>query len=214
MRSSIRVLLADDHPVVHQGLHDFCADAGDIELIGIAEDGSQTRLLLQQIQPDILLLDLQMPDNDPVANIRFAQQYCPHTRVIIFSAFCDAVSVSELVERGIHGYVVKTEGLHMVLDAVRRVAQGEKWFSQQVLATLSNRIELPMSRYKLTARECQIVALIGKGYSNEQIADKLSLSKQTVANYIPGIYVKIDVSSRAEAIVWWMEAESRSNPKI
>ena len=70
-----------------------------------------------------------------------------------------------------------------------------------------------MSRYKLTARECQIVALIGKGYSNEQIAEKLSLTKQTVANYNSGIYLKIDVSTRAEAIIWWMDARSRSNSK-
>ncbi len=214
MRSPIRVLLADDHPIVHEGIHDICAYTGDIELIGIAKDGSQTRHLLQQTQPDILLLDLQMSKDDPVVNIHFAQQHCPHTKIVIFSGFCDAVAVPKLVENGIHGYVVKTEGLQMLLDAIRTVAQGEKWFSSQVLATLSNRIEFQPSRYKLTSREYQILALIGKGDSNEQIADKLSLAKQTVVNYISGIYLKIDVSSRAEAIVWWMEAQSGSNPKI
>ena len=213
MESQIRVLLAEDHPIVYEGVRDICAFAKDISLVGIAENSTQIETLLEQEHADVILLDLDMPSSHYLENISLLRQQYPDVKILIFTAFCETIDIAQLIDKGIQGYILKSEGTENLLEAIRWSMANEAWFSSQVLRTLRQQAakQSSSSYTTLSLRETQILELMAQGDNNEQIAAHLNLAKQTVANHVSSIYEKLEVMSRAEAILWWLERQTPPN---
>ncbi|MFO7540306.1 MAG: response regulator transcription factor [Chloroflexota bacterium] len=177
------------------------------KLVVVAEaaTGEETCSLCRQHQPDVLLLDLYMPGSSPLQIIAYIRQHCPQTRIVILTAYDDDSYVRGLIAAGVDGYILKDEAVEMVVNAVLSVAQGTPLFSQSVVMKLAQAEEEAAdkpNRPLLSNRECQVLALVGRGWDNRRIAQELELAEQTIRNTISRIYRKLKVNSRAEAIVW------------
>jgi DNA-binding NarL/FixJ family response regulator len=208
MSESIRVLLADDHPLIRTGLRTTLETETDIVVVGEASDGDEAQRLCRALQPDILVLDLNMPGSPAVATIASVGELCSRTRVVMLTAYNDDAYVRGLLQAGAMGYVLKDEAPEALVQAVRSVAQGGTWFSQPVVAHLVMSTPAAGSNIPLlTERESQLARLIGQGWDNQRIAEELCLSEQTVRNYVSRLYGKIGVQTRAEAVVWARDHE-------
>ena len=209
MSELIRVLLADDHPLIRAGLRTTLETEMDIVVVGEASDGDQAQQECIALQPDVLVLDLSMPGPPAVATIASVRELCPRTRVVMLSAYNDDAFLRGLLQAGALAYVLKDEAPEALVQAVRSVARGGTWFSQSVIA----RLVIPSTPAEgntppLTARESQVMRMIGQGWDNARIADELCLSEQTVRNYVSRLYSKIGVQTRAEAVVWARDNET------
>jgi DNA-binding NarL/FixJ family response regulator len=202
MTEAIRVLLADDHPLVRAGIRSVLTAEEDIALVGEAADGDQVQRLCQELEPDILLLDLNMPGPPPFETVAYLRQHCPAVKVLVLTAYDDDAYVRGLTAAGVAGYVLKDEAVETVVRAIRVVVQGKSWFSQPVVEKL---VRLKTEEAVLTDRERQILSLIAQGRNNSQIAVELDLAEQTVRNYVSQIYTKLGVDTRVQAVVWARE---------
>jgi DNA-binding NarL/FixJ family response regulator len=204
MSSQVRVILADDHPLVRAGIRSALADGTDVTLIGEAADGPTTIRLCASEQPDVILLDLNMPDSAPFATVTKLRTDCPQAQIIVLTAYDDDAYVRGLTAAGISGYILKEEALEVVGSAIQSVMRGGTWFSRGVAMKLADntRSALGSIAIKLTNRERQLLGLLLSGKDARQIAATLCLSEQTIRNYLSRLYDKLDVNSRAEAIVW------------
>jgi DNA-binding NarL/FixJ family response regulator len=204
MFDTIRVLLADDHPLVRAGIRAILNAETDITLIAEATDGHEARHMSAHLQPDVLLLDLRMPGPPPTEVIPYVRERCPGTRILILSAYDDEVYVRRMASCEIAGYVLKEEAIESIVHAIRAIMAGQVWFSPSIQAKLlqSHDPRLRAPEQLLTARERQILDLLVEGWDNARIAQTLNLAEQTVRNHLSRIYMKLDVRSRTEAIVW------------
>ncbi len=205
---TIRVLIADDHPLVRCGIRETLRAADDITIAGEASRGDEAQRLCRELQPDVLLLDLQMPGATAVETVTDVRAHCPQTRVIILTAYDDEVYVRRMLAEGAVGYVLKDEVTEVVLTAIRTAMQGGIWLSRAVsvkLATGKPRVQMRAEDPDLTERERQLLDGIAHGWRNGRIADELSLTEKTVRHYVSDLYAKLDVSSRGEAIIWAKE---------
>jgi DNA-binding NarL/FixJ family response regulator len=206
MIKTIHVLLADDHPLIRAGIRSILAAESDLTLVGEATTGDEAQRLCQELQPEVLLLDLQMPGLPPSEIVSYLREHCPSVSVLILTAYDDNAYVHDLAGSGIVGYVLKDEAPEAVVQAIRTVVQGGTWFSRSVIEKLI-RLETDepvqeAEELSLTGREQQILSMMAQGWDNARLAVELNLAKQTVRNYVSRIYTKLGVSSRAEAIVW------------
>ncbi|MCA9992221.1 MAG: response regulator transcription factor [Anaerolineales bacterium] len=213
MTAPVRIVIADDHPLIRSGMKSIVISEPDMILVGEANNGDDVRQLCEELKPDVLSLDLNMPGPPAVSLVREVRRLSPKTKILIVTAFYDATSVRELISAGASGMLLKDETSGKFVLAVRTVAQGGYWFSPLAVKGL---IESPAdtarsSNRKLTGREREILILVTQGMSNEQIAEKLELSSQTVRNYISRIYSKLGVRSRTEAVTWAREQGLRSS---
>jgi DNA-binding NarL/FixJ family response regulator len=203
MSKSIRVLIADDHPLIRSGLCLALQTEPDIVVAGEAADGHEAQRQCANLQPDILVLDLNMDGPPAIATMAAVRELSPRTRVLILSAYDDDVYVRGLVLAGALGYVLKDEAPEALVQAVRTVAQGGTWFSRPLVENLVLHAQHERSAVPpLTERESQIIRLIAQGWDNARIAEELFLSEQTIRNYVSRLYGKIGVQTRAEAVVW------------
>jgi DNA-binding NarL/FixJ family response regulator len=208
MSATIRVLLADDHPLIRAGLRATLEIEEDIVVAGEASDGFEAQRHCATLHPDVLVLDLNMPGSTAVETIASVRASCPGTRVLMLTAYDDDAYVRGLVQAGAMGYVLKDEAPEALVQAVRSVAQGGTWFSQQVVASLVHpTVRSARDHPSLTQRELQLVRLIARGWDNARIADELRLGEQTIRNYVSRLYGKIGVRTRAEAVVWARDRE-------
>lgn len=205
MSAPIRVILADDHPLVRAGIRSALTLHEQITLVGESADGPTTLRLCAEQQPEIVLLDLNMPESPPATTVARLRAECPDTQIIILSAYDDDAFVRGLTTAGIAGYILKDEALEVVGRAIENVARGDTWFSRNIVVKLA----APMTATprgnnspRLTNRERQILVLLLEAHDARQIATSLSLSEQTVRNYLSRLYDKLNVNSRAEAICW------------
>ena len=207
MNGKIRVLLADDHPLVRTGLRTTLSAEADLELVGEATDGNETQRLCQELQPDVLLLDLNMPGPTPVETVNSVRQHNPHLKVLVLTAYDDEIYIRSIVAAGAVGYVLKDEAPEVLVHAIRTVFRGGSWFSSHLMERLVQKKgePRPVEAEDLSQRERQILTCIGQGWDNARIASELNLAEQTVRNYVSRIYFKLGVSNRAEAIVWARE---------
>jgi DNA-binding NarL/FixJ family response regulator len=207
-RSVIRVVLADDHPLIRDGIRSILHEEGDVEVVG--ESGNNDEVLQQcfQLSPDVLLLDLNLPGPSTIEVIRQIRAERPETKVMILTGYDDDGYMRALVSAGVCGYVLKGEASSVVVRAIRAVAQGDTWLSRAIVdkLLLEKNALAPLSI--LTQREQEILAMIGRGWSNARIATELMLSEQTIRNKASQIYTKLGLSSRAEAILWLREHEA------
>lgn len=198
MAAPIRILLADDHPVMRDGISHILDREPDIEVVGQVGDGYQLLSICEPIQPDILVLDLVMPGPPALQLVSQFRMCCPETRIVIFSAFESYVDFQELLRLGISGYVSKDERPEVIVQAVRAAQGGNTFFSAPVMQQLRDG---PV-REPLTQREEEVLQLAVRGWTNDHIAGALGLTERTIRFHLSNIYVKLGVSGRAEAVAW------------
>lgn len=199
----IRVLLVDDHPIVRDGIRNLLAAAEGIRLVGETGSGKEALTLVQQLQPDVLLLDIELADLKGIEVARRLAAEGSPVRILALSSYDDNEYISELLASGTFGYLIKDEAPDSIVEAIRGVMRGEKgWVSRKVAAKLSQIIRgEARAATLLTDRERQVLQLVVDGKTNAEIAYALEISEKTVEKHLEGIFTKLDVSSRVEAAV-------------
>lgn len=200
--STIRVLIADDHPVVRTGIRDELAKHPDLELVGEATDGDHTLELARTMRPDVLLLDINMPGIAAVKVARELRSLPDPPKVLVLSAYGDLESVQAMLRAGVQGYMLKDEDPARIPEGIRAVGHGMRWLSDRIGAIITQGPARPDVSSILSPREIEVLELIGLGLDNDQIAERLSIVPGTVKNHVSTIYMKLGVRTRAEAVAW------------
>jgi len=200
----IRVAIADDHRVVRVGLEQLLATFDDVELVGVADGGEATVALCSTELPDVLLLDLSMPDLDGIEVTKRLGTASPDTRVVVFTSFSDRDQIVQALDAGAIGYLLKDAEPDAIHDAIRAAARGESPLDPkaagELLASRSQR--RPDATVELTPRERDVLALVIAGDANKQIARKLGISEKTVKGHLTNLFQRIGVADRTQAALW------------
>ena len=203
-RTSIRVVLADDHEVTRQGIRTLLQAAPDIELVGAAADGWEAQALVTRLQPHVLLLDLIMPGVSPVEMVLWAAREHPETAVLVLTGHRRNYYLAQMLQAGVVGFVDKNERAAELLAAIRRAAQGQLVFTQtQQRCAKQWRAEVQAPWKSLTAREQEVLRWLGAGLSNREIGKRLHIAAKTVSKYVSAVFTTIGVTSRTQAALWW-----------
>jgi DNA-binding NarL/FixJ family response regulator len=199
----IRVGVAEDHPLAREGLVQLLESAEDIVIVGEAADGEEALELADSVggEPDIFLVDINLPGIDGLEVTRRLSAEHPDVRVIILTANEDPAYATEAVKAGAKAYVLKSAEGEEVLDTVRMVAHGHAVLDRSAWNALAEQGRPRDEQFGLTAREMDVLRLLGKGYRNREIAELLGLSPTTVKTHIARIFKRLDVSDRTEAVV-------------
>jgi DNA-binding NarL/FixJ family response regulator len=204
--SQIRVFIADDHPVVRAGIVSMLGKDPEIQVVGETGDGKQVEKLAAGAMPDVLVLDINMPGLDAVNTTRQMKKLYPNLNILVLTAYDDDAYVTGLLAAGATGYLLKEEALDTLVTAIRAVARGESWLSQRIAGRLARkaiaRIESPGEAELLTNREREVLRWLALGSSNDEIAEKLFITRRTVQNHVSNIYDKLGLASRAETVLY------------
>jgi DNA-binding NarL/FixJ family response regulator len=210
--SNIRILIADDHALFRGGLNALFLSVPDTEVVGEAATGEQAVALATDLQPDVVLMDIQMPGVNGIEATRAIVRGSPHVGVIVVTMFEDDDSVFSAMRAGARGYVLKGADQEEILKVIRAVAAGEAHFGPEIARRLMGFFSTPSPAApseafpELTAREREVLDLIAAGLNNQEIARQLYLSPKTVRNHISNIFTKLQVADRAQAIIRAREA--------
>ena len=197
--SKIRLLLADDHPVVRDGLQGMLATQADIEVVGEAEDGAAAVRLTAKLEPNVVLMDLRMPVLDGVSAIREIKSNQPDVQVLVLTTYDTDADILPAVEAGATGYLLKDCTRETLFQAIRAAAKGEAVLAPTVAARLMNKVRSPVEE-KLSEREIEVLQLVADGSSNREIAKSLHISQATVKSHLINIFNKLGVSDRTAAV--------------
>jgi DNA-binding NarL/FixJ family response regulator len=206
MGSGIRVLLADDHVLVRQGIRQFLEDADDIEVVAEANDGAEAIRLIQEHQPEVAVLDIRMPEMTGIEATRRIKTQFPQVRVLILTAYDDDPYVFALLQAGADGYVLKTASADELVRAVRTVYEGQSALSPEITSKVVRQMTSgkPAGAVEqvesLTERELDVLRLAAQGKTNRAIGSDLGISHRTVQGHLASIYGKLSVNSRTEAV--------------
>ena len=202
--SKVSVVLADDHPITREGIKKFLISSIDIELVGEAEDGEEALHLANQLQPDVLLLDMEMPKMKGVDVARQLKENGSRVHVLALSTYDDKQYIIGILSAGACGYLTKEEVPENILEAVRGVARGEQgWVSRRVAALMSTWTrEEEKEDDLLTSREIQVLRQVVEGKTNKEIGYDLGISQKTVEKHLESVYSKLNVNSRVEAALF------------
>jgi DNA-binding NarL/FixJ family response regulator len=206
MNEPIRILIADDHTLFRDGLTALFASLPDLVVVGQAATGAEAITLAEQHQPDVVLMDIQMPGINGLEATRQIVQTSPHIGVIIVTMFEDNDSVFAAMRAGARGYVLKGAGQEEMERTIQAVARGEALFGPAIASQLMRFFAGPKPAdgplfAELTEREREVLGLIAQGANNGEIAHRLSLSVKTVRNHVSNIFSKLQVVDRAQAII-------------
>lgn len=201
--AATRVVLADDHPVVRSGIRNLLEKVPEIEVIGEASGGEEALRLAETLLPDVLLLDMEMPDLKGVEVAQRLRARGSPVRILALSAYDDKQYILELLSNGASGYLVKEEAPETIIEAVRGVARGEQgWVSRKVASQMADWIHADEpGRMGLTVRELDVLRLVVSGKTNQEIGINLGISEKTVEKHLEGVFSKLGVASRVEAAV-------------
>lgn len=202
--SAIRVLLADDHVVVRAGIRQFLEQSADIQVVAEASNGQEACEQLEQIKPDVAVLDIQMPLMSGIEVTRWIRSKRLSIGVLVLTAYDDEPYVQAVLQAGANGYVLKTAEPQEIVQSVRDVFHGKSvldaTLAQKLIAKLSGKTETALIE-PLTDRELQILTLTGKGFTNKAIGAQLGISDRTVQNHLANIFQKLNAESRTEAVM-------------
>jgi DNA-binding NarL/FixJ family response regulator len=204
---SLHILIADDHPLYRKGLRSLLAATVGTEVIGEATTGQEAIELAAMLQPDVILMDLQMPGVHGIEATRQILQTSPHIRILVITLFEDDASIFSALRAGARGYVLKDTKEEEMVRAIRAVGDSEAIFSPAIASRLMDFFAAPLPAVPkeifptLTEREREILQLLARGSSNSEIARELALSVKTVNNYVSNIFSKLQVADRAQAII-------------
>jgi DNA-binding NarL/FixJ family response regulator len=204
MNQPIRILVADDHTLFRDGLRALFNSLPDFEMIGEAATGTEAISRAEKLQPDVVLMDIQMPEINGIEATRQTVRTSPHIGVVIVTMVEDDDSVFAAMRAGARGYVLKGAKQEEMLRVIRAVAQGEAHFGAPIATRLMNFFSIPRSPElfpELTDRERQVLKLIAQGYNNTDIARQLVINIKTVRNHVSNIFSKLQVADRAQAII-------------
>lgn len=207
MNKPIRVMLVDDHTLVRKGLGTFLKAFDEegpgqaLQLVGEAENGAQAIKLCAQVLPDVILMDMVMPEMDGAATTRIIREKFPQTQVIMLTSFKDGALINTALEAGAIGYLLKDISAHELARAIRAAHNGRVTLSPQVAQSLVETANLPPAPgLDLTECEHSVLKLMIDGLTNTQIAAKLSVSPSTIKSHVSNILAKLGVASRTEAV--------------
>jgi DNA-binding NarL/FixJ family response regulator len=211
LRSS-RLVIADDHPLFRAAIRRTLDELPDLVVVGEADDGREAVKLCQRLRPDLVLMDLRMPEMDGFEATREIKRQSPSTVVLVLTALGEPESLFEALNAGASGYVLKDSSPQRIVGAIRRVLDGESPLNQEVAMDLLRRMieerhqkeestPKPSLHVALSAREEEVLELLARGQSNQQIARELSISTSTVKNHVHHIINKLGVSDRVQAAI-------------
>ena len=198
----IRILIADDHLVVREGLRTILEVADDMDPAGEAADGAEAVKLVGELAPDVVLMDLRMPNVDGIEAIKQIKARYPAVEIVILTTYDDDEYIIQGLRAGARGYLLKDSGRQALFNAIRAAARGESLLpsaiADRVVAHLSAPRAAPSG--SLSSREQQVLAMLAQGAANKEIALQLNISERTVKAHVTGIFNKLGVNSRAEAV--------------
>ena len=215
-KKDIRVIIADDHPVVRKGLRMTLEEFGaEIELVGEAEDGKAAVRLVEEVQPDVVLLDIRMPGMDGLEALEHMRASSPQVAVVILTTYNEDAFLLRGLQAGACGYLLKDCPLETLLHAIRAAARGETLLQPEMVARLLKAqagaaasppaVTRAGNKPRLTERELEILAAVARGERSKEIAAHLGLTRRTIETYLTAIYQKLEVDSRAAAVAVALE---------
>lgn len=212
-QESIKILIADDHPLMRQALISLIKEQPDFIVVGEAGDGAEAIKQVKELKPDIVIMDISMPGMSGLEATRQIKKDFPTVAVLVLTVHNDRTHIIGLLEAGAAGYLVKSIFGNEVVNAIRAVVSGDSILSRSILNLLlkhaseeKNATVSVDARTRLSSRELQILKLAASGMSNKEIAEKLSISTRTVKGYFVNIFSKLDVGSRTEAVLSGLRA--------
>jgi two-component system nitrate/nitrite response regulator NarL len=224
-KTGIRILIADDHPIVRDGLRKLLSLEDDFEVVGEASDGREVLDKVQELDPDVLLLDLRMPNLDGLSTLQALVQLNKRTRVIVLTASEDKNEFVQAMKLGCSGIVLKQTAPDLIVKSIRKVYGGEIWLDSHTTAAVMRQFAAPgelgggtgsgktRERSPLSTREREIVQLVAQGYKNKEMAEKMFISEQTVKNHLHNIFDKLGVSDRLELALYAIHKGLHINPE-
>jgi DNA-binding NarL/FixJ family response regulator len=208
----IRIVIADDHPIFRDGLRKLLTLEDDFRVVAEARDGKEVLEILEEVQPDILLLDLKMPGLDGLTALQKLQNSRTKTKVIVLTASEDKNQFVQAMKFGTCGIVLKQTATELLIKSIRKVHAGEIWLDSHTTAAVMRQFSSPMDsaplgsrdrdRSPLSQREREIVVLVAQGFKNKEMAEKMFISEQTVKNHLHNIFDKLGVSDRLELALY------------
>jgi DNA-binding NarL/FixJ family response regulator len=211
----VRILIVDDHPLFRKGLRMVLSSLPDMLVAGEATTAQEAITQAGSLQPDLILMDLQMPGGSGLTAVRHITNHYPHIRILVVTLFADDESVFTALRAGARGYILKDADETEIIRAIRAVAQGEAIFSPAIATRLIDFFATTPTTASqsifpdLTDREREILTLIARGEKNATIAEKLTISLKTVRNHVSNIFSKLQVADRAQAAIRAREAGLR-----
>jgi DNA-binding NarL/FixJ family response regulator len=200
----IRLLIADDHPVVRDGLRAMLATQPDMELVGEAATGTQAVAQAWALRPDVVLMDLQMPDLDGPGAIATLREQAPEVRVLVLTTYGTDADITRAVDAGATGYLLKDAPREQLFGAIRAAARGESVLSPSVATRVLGRMRAPAEE-ALSSRELEILQAVARGLSNKDIGRQLYVSEATVKTHLLRVFSKLGVDDRTAAVTVALE---------
>lgn len=199
----MRVLFVDDHEMVRIGISSFLSTQEDIDIVGEAGDGQEGIEQAEALQPDVILMDMVMDKMNGIEATSIIKSRMPHIKVIMLTSFIDDKEVYAAIDAGVDSYILKTSSADAIADAVRKTYKGESVFEAEVMTKMRNRMNQRAALHEmLTEREMEILMLIAKGYSNQEIADASHITIKTVKTHVSNILSKLEVQDRTQAVIY------------
>jgi DNA-binding NarL/FixJ family response regulator len=198
----IRVLIVDDHAIVRTGLHQLLTTTDDLEPVGGATNGEQAVAMAAELQPDVVLMDLSMPDTDGIAATRRIVDQNPRTHVLVLTSFSDRNRILAAVDAGAEGYLLKDSATEAILTGIRQLVVGGSPLDPRAARELLTSRRGPPMEIKLTTREQEVLQMLGAGLSNRAIARRLGISERTVKAHLTSVFQSLGVTDRTQAALW------------
>jgi len=205
----IRVLIVDDHAIVRTGLYQLLTTTDDLELVGGAANGEQAVAMAAELHPDVVLMDLSMPDTDGIAATRRIVEENPQTHVLVLTSFSDRSRILAAVAAGAEGYLLKNTATEEILGGIRQLVVGGSPLDPKAARELLTSKQGPPEEIKLTTREQQVLRMLGAGLSNRAIARRLGIKERTVKAHLTSIFQSLGVTDRTQAALWAQRHDQR-----
>ncbi len=203
---NIRILIADDHAIVREGLRTLITAKPGLELVGEAADGEEAVVMARSVCPDVILLDMIMPRKDGLEAIQAIKAENPLARILVLTSFSDDDKVFAAIKAGALGYLLKDSSPQQLIQAIRDVYQGQPslhpTIALKLIRELSQPSDLPLSEEPLSERELETLRLVAQGLTNQEIAERLAISERTVGKHVSNILDKLHLANRTQAALY------------